>query len=85
MKKSLKKISALITLGTLLSKLGGLGRQIVIASFFGVGAAYDAYNYAYILPGFFLILIGGINGPIHNAMVTILSPVSYTHLRAHET
>ena len=23
---------------------------------FGVGAAYNAYNYAYVLPGFFLIL-----------------------------
>ncbi len=73
MKRSLKRISALITLGTLLSKLGGMGRQIVIASVFGIGVAYDAYNYAYILPGFFLILIGGINGPIHNSIVTVLS------------
>ena len=60
MTKSLKKISALITVGTLLSKLGGMFREVVIAGVFGVGAAYDAYNYAYILPGFFLILIGGI-------------------------
>ena len=73
MTKSLKRISALITFGTLLSKLGGMARQIVIAGVFGVGTAYDAYNYAYILPGFFLILVGGINGPLHNAIVTVLS------------
>ena len=36
----------------------------MIAAAFGVGAAYDAnYNYAYVLPGFLLILLGGINGP----------------------
>ncbi|WP_269622335.1 murein biosynthesis integral membrane protein MurJ [Prochlorococcus marinus] len=73
MKRSLKKISALISFGTFLSKAGGMARQIVIAGFFGVGTAYDAYNYAYILPGFFLILIGGINGPLHNAIVSVLS------------
>ncbi|KGG11390.1 Virulence factor mviN [Prochlorococcus sp. SS52] len=63
----------LISLGTVLSKTGGLARQVLIAGVFGVGAAYDAFNYAYILPGFFLILIGGINGPLHNAVVTVLS------------
>jgi putative peptidoglycan lipid II flippase len=62
-----------VTLGTLLSKVGGLVRQLVIAAAFGVGAAYDAYNYAYVLPGFLLILLGGINGPFHSAMVSVLS------------
>ena len=66
MKNSLKSISALISIGTVLSKAGGMARQIAIAAVFGVGTIYDAYNYAYILPGFFLILVGGINGPIHN-------------------
>ncbi|KGG16668.1 MULTISPECIES: murein biosynthesis integral membrane protein MurJ [unclassified Prochlorococcus] len=73
MKRSLKSISALISLGTLLSKAGGMVRQIVIAGVFGISSAYDAYNYAYILPGFFLVLIGGINGPLHNAIVSVLS------------
>ncbi len=73
MNNSLKSISALISIGTVLSKAGGMARQIIIAAVFGVGTIYDAYNYAYILPGFFLILIGGINGPLHNAIVTILS------------
>jgi putative peptidoglycan lipid II flippase len=38
-----------------------------------VGIAYDAYNYAYVLPGFLLILLGGINGPFHSAMVSVLA------------
>ena len=73
MKRSLKRIALVVTLGTLVSKIGGLVRQLVIAGTFGVGAAYDAYNYAYVLPGFFLILLGGINGPLHNAIVSVLS------------
>ncbi len=73
MKTSLKSTSALISLGTMLSKAGGLLRQVVLAAVFGVGSAYDAYNYAYILPGFFLILVGGLNGPLHNGIVTVLS------------
>ena len=73
MTRSLKGIALVVTLGTLLSKVGGLVRQLVIAAAFGVGAAYDAYNYAYVLPGFLLILLGGINGPFHSAMVSVLS------------
>ncbi len=73
MARSLKRIALVVTYGTLLSKLGGLVRQLVIAAAFGVGAAYDAYNYAYVLPGFLLILLGGINGPFHSAMVSVLS------------
>ena len=37
--------------------------------------AYDAYNYAYIIPGFLIIIIGGINGPLHNAVVAVLTPL----------
>jgi putative peptidoglycan lipid II flippase len=73
MARSLKRIALVVTYGTMLSKLGGLVRQLVIAAAFGVGAAYDAYNYAYVLPGFLLILLGGINGPFHSAMVSVLS------------
>ena len=62
MTRSLKKIALIVSIGTLISKIGGLARQLVIAGAFGIGAAYDAYNYAYVLPGFFLIHLGGING-----------------------
>ena len=93
--RSLRRIALIVAVATALSKLAGLVRQQAIAAAFGVGAAYDAYNYAYVLPGFLLILLGGINGPFHSAMVSALArrpreegahvPVSYTHLRAHET
>ena len=77
MEKTTREIAFVVTLGTLLSKFGGMSRQLVIAGAFGISSSYDAYNYAYIIPGFFLVLLGGINGPLHNSMVT---PVSYTHL-----
>jgi len=65
-----------ISFGTSLSKLAGCLRQIFIAAAFGVGVAYDAFNYAYIIPGFLIIIIGGINGPLHNAVVAVLTPLS---------
>mgnify|MGYP001031163915 FL=1 len=73
MPKSLKRIALIVSIGTFSSKIGGLVRQLVIAGAFGVGSTYEAYNYAYIIPGFFLILLGGINGPFHNGVVTVLS------------
>tara|TARA_Y100001968_G_scaffold272481_1_gene264721 strand:- start:317 stop:1924 length:1608 start_codon:yes stop_codon:yes gene_type:complete len=73
MTKTIKEIAFVITLGTLLSKFGGMARQLVIAGAFGISASYDAYNYSYIIPGFFLVLLGGINGPLHNSMVTLLA------------
>ena len=65
-----------ISFGTSLSKLAGCTRQIFIAAAFGVGVTYDAFNYAYIIPGFLLIIIGGINGPLHNAIVAVLTPLN---------
>jgi putative peptidoglycan lipid II flippase len=71
--RSLRRIALIVAVATALSKLAGLVRQQAIAAAFGVGAAYDAYNYAYVLPGFLLILLGGINGPFHSAMVSALA------------
>jgi putative peptidoglycan lipid II flippase len=70
---SLRRIALIVAVATALSKVAGLVRQQVIAAAFGVGIAYDAYNYAYVLPGFLLILLGGINGPFHSAMVSVLA------------
>ena len=70
---NLRRIAMLVAVATALSKLAGLFRQQAIAAAFGVGAAYDAFNYAYVLPGFLLILLGGINGPFHSAMVSVMA------------
>ena len=65
-----------ISFATSLSKLAGFIRQIFIAAAFGIGITYDAFNYAYIIPGFLLIIIGGINGPLHNAVVAVITPLN---------
>ena len=71
--RSLAGIAGIVAIATLVSKVAGLVRQQAIAAAFGVGAAIDAYNYAYVIPGFLLVLLGGINGPFHSAMVSVLS------------
>jgi putative peptidoglycan lipid II flippase len=72
-KRSLAGIAGIVAIATLISKVFGLIRQQAIAAAFGVGVVADAYNYAYAIPGFFLILLGGINGPFHSAIVSVLA------------
>lgn len=71
--RSLAGIAGIVAAATLLSKVFGLLRQQAIAAAFGVGVVADAYNYAYVIPSFFLILLGGINGPFHSAIVSVVS------------
>ena len=54
--RSLAGIAGIVAVATLISKVFGLVRQQAIAAAFGVGAAVDAYSYAYVIPGFLLIL-----------------------------
>ncbi|NET10111.1 MAG: lipid II flippase MurJ, partial [Symploca sp. SIO2B6] len=72
-RRSLANIAGVVAIATLISKFFGLFRQLAIAAAFGVGPAANAYAYAYVVPGFLLILLGGINGPFHSAMVSALS------------
>ena len=71
--RSLSGIAGIVAVATLISKLFGLVRQQAIAAAFGVGPAVDAYSYAYLIPGFLLILLGGINGPFHSAIISVLA------------
>ena len=71
--RSFAGIAGIVAAATLLSKFFGLLRQQAIAAAFGVGIAADAYSYASVIPGFLLILLGGINGPFHSAIVSVLS------------
>nr|WP_228035236.1 murein biosynthesis integral membrane protein MurJ [Oculatella sp. LEGE 06141] len=66
-------IAGIVAAATLISKIFGLVRQQAIAAAFGVGPVVDAYNAASIIPGFFLIILGGINGPFHSAIVSVVS------------
>lgn len=70
--RSLAHIATIVAVATLLSKVAGLVRQQAIAAEFGVGAAVDAYSYAYVIPGFLFILLGGINGPFHSSIISVV-------------
>ena len=72
-RRSIANIASIVAAATLISKIFGLVRQQAIAAAFGVGAAVDAYNYAYVIPGFLLVLLGGINGPFHSAIISVVA------------
>ena len=72
-KRSLAGIAGIVAAATLLSKVFGLLREAVVAASFGVGPVTDAYAIAYVIPGFLLVLLGGINGPFHSAIVSVVS------------
>ncbi len=71
--RSLAGIAGIVAVATLISKVFGLVREQLIAAAFGVGTVVNAYAYAYVIPGFLLILLGGINGPFHSALVSVLA------------
>ena len=72
-KRSLVNIAFIVAIATLISKVFGLMRQVVLAAAFGTSAPYGAYQYASIIPSLFLILLGGINGPFHSSLVSVLA------------
>ncbi len=72
-KRSLAGIAGIVAAATLLSKVFGLVREQAIAAAFGTGPVTDAYGIAYVIPGFLLVLLGGINGPFHSAIVSAIS------------
>ena len=72
-KRSLAGIAGIVAIATLISKLFGLIRQQVIAAAFSIGPVADAYGLAYVIPGFLMVLLGGINGPFHSAIVSVVA------------
>lgn len=72
-RRSLASIATIVAIATLISKVAGLVRQQAIAAEFGVGPEVDAFNFAYVIPSFLFILLGGVNGPFHSSVVSILA------------
>jgi len=70
----LGRIFGLVAVLTVLSKVAGLARDIVVLQAFGTSVVADAYNYAYLLTGNVLVLFGGLGGPFHQSTVAILTP-----------
>lgn len=58
---------------TIISKLIGFVRDIVIANYYGASLVSDAYYYAYQIPSLSLILLGGVGGPFHSATVAVFT------------
>ncbi len=71
--RTLAGIAGIVASATLISKIFGLARTQAMAAAFGVGDVVNAYNYAYVIPGFFWVLLGGINGPFHTAIVSVIA------------
>jgi putative peptidoglycan lipid II flippase len=71
---SLGKTFSVVALLSIVSKVAGLIRDIVVAQAYGTSFLADSYNYAYLFTGNILVLFGGLGGPFHSATVTTLSP-----------
>lgn len=70
---SVARTFGLVAVLTVLSKIAGLARDIVVASAYGLGVIADAYNFAYLFTGNILILFGGLGGPFHSSTVSIMT------------
>ena len=73
--RKLFKIAGFVGIITIISKIFGLFRDLVIARFFGTSITADAYNFAYLLTGNALVLLGGLGGPFHSATIATLTKV----------
>jgi putative peptidoglycan lipid II flippase len=73
-KPSMARTAGLVAALTVVSKVIGLARDMMVASQFGTSIVADAYNYAYMFTGNILILFGGLGGPFHSSVVTVLTP-----------
>ena len=71
--QSLLKAAWIIAFVTIISKLIGFLRDVVIANYYGAGMVSDAYFYAYQIPAISIILLGGVGGPFHSAVVSVFS------------
>lgn len=78
-KKSLLKSSAVVGFFTMLSRVLGLVRDVVIAQFLGAAASADAFFVAFKIPNFFRRLFA--EGAFNQAFVPVLS--DYRQNRAH--
>ncbi len=70
---SVLKAAWIIAVVTIVSKLIGFIRDIIIANYYGAALVSDAYYYAYQIPSLSLILLGGVGGPFHSATVAVFS------------
>lgn len=69
------KAATLIALLTILSKILGLIRDLIIAHYFGTSIQADAFNLAYMFTGNFFIILGCVGGPFYSSIVATLPKI----------
>ena len=79
MSKHLLKSGVIVSAMTFLSRILGLTRDIIMADLLGASWVSDVFIVAQKIPNFLRRLFA--EGAFSQAFI----PVSYTHLRAHET
>lgn len=72
---SVLRAAWLIAVVTIVSKLIGFIRDVVIADCYGASTISDAYFYAYQIPALAIILLGGVGGPFHSATVAVFTKI----------
>ena len=72
---SVLRAAWLIAVVTIVSKLIGFIRDVVIANCYGASTVSDAYFYAYQIPALAIILLGGVGGPFHSATVAVFTKI----------
>lgn len=72
---SVLKAAWLIAVVTVISKLAGFVRDVVVANYYGASLASDAYFYAYQFPALAVTLLGGVGGPFHSAAVAVFTKI----------
>lgn len=72
---SVLRAAYLIAVVTIVSKIIGFIRDIVIANCYGASTVSDAYFYAYQIPALAIILLGGVGGPFHSATVAVFTKI----------
>ena len=70
---SILKAAWLIAMVTIASKFMGFARDMVVANFYGATQVSDAYFYALQIPSLAIIILGGVGGPFHSAVVAVFS------------
>src|SRR5574344_1008368 len=71
--QSVLKAAWIIAVITIVSKMIGFIRDIVVADVYGASTVSDAYYYAYQIPSLAIVLLGGIGGPFHSATVAVFT------------
>lgn len=69
------KAAWLIAIVTIASKLMGFVRDMVVANYYGATLVSDAYFYALQIPSLAIIILGGVGGPFHSAVVSVFSKI----------